>query len=146
LRLVNASSEATNLHYHGFTVTPQEGGDDVFLSVRPGTAFAYDFPIPADHMSGLYWYHPHLHPMVNREIAGGMSGGVVIGDILAPFPELRGIGERPLLVKDLKIRHGVVVLDPDPSGATIRTINGLFKPWIDIRPGELQFWRIANIG
>src|SRR5207244_3008722 len=109
-------------------------------------AFDYDFQIPADHMAGLYWYHPHLHPMVNREIAGGLSGGIVVGDILAPFPELHGITERVMLLKDLKIRHGVIVLDPDPSGPTLRTINGLLRPRIDIRPGELQFWRIANIG
>ena len=146
LRLANGSREPTNIHYHGFTVTPQEGGDDAFLDVKPGMAFDYDFPIPVHHMAGLYWYHPHLHPMVNREIAGGLSGGIVMGDVLAPFPELRGIVERILLLKDLKVRHGVVVLDPDPSGKTIRTINGLLKPRIDIAPGELQFWRIGNIG
>jgi len=146
LHLANASRESTNIHYHGFTVTPQEGGDDAFVDVRPGMAFDYDFPIPPHHMVGLYWYHPHLHPMVNREIAGGLSGGIVMGDILAPFPELRGIVERIMLLKDLKVRHGVVVLDPDPSGKTIRTINGVLKPRIDIAPGELQFWRIGNIG
>jgi suppressor of ftsI len=146
LRLANGSNESTNLHYHGFTVTPGLGGDDAFLDVRPGTAFDYDFPIPADHMTGLYWYHPHLHPMVNREIAGGLSGGIIVGDILAPFPGLRGITEHVMLLKDLKVRHHVVVLDPDPSGPTLRTINGLLQPRIDIRPGELQFWRIANIG
>src|SRR5439155_15787843 len=32
------------------------------------------------------------------------------------------------------------------SGPTIRTINGLFQPRIDIAPRELQFWRIGNIG
>lgn len=146
LRLVNASTDSTNLHYHGFTVTPQKGGDDPFLTVGPGASFDYDFPIPGNHMSGLYWYHPHLHPMTNAAIAGGLSGGIIVGDVLAPFPALHGITERVMLLKDLKIRHGVVVLDPDPSGATRRTINGLFQPRIDIRPGELQFWRIANIG
>src|SRR6185295_14786012 len=146
LRIANASTEATNVHYHGFTVTPGEGGDDPFLSIAPGTSFDYDFRIPADHMVGLYWYHPHLHPMVNREIAGGLSGGIVVGDVLAPFPDLRGITERVMLLKDLKIRHGVIVLDPDPSGPTLRTINGLLRPRIDIQPGELQFWRLANVG
>jgi FtsP/CotA-like multicopper oxidase with cupredoxin domain len=136
LRLVNGSNESTNIHYHGFTVSPGEGGDDPFLEVRPGTAFEYGFPIPPDHMVGLYWYHPHLHLMVNRQIAGGLSGGIILGDILAPFPELRGITERVMLLKDLKIRHGVVVLGPDPAGRTLRTINGLLKPQIDIAPAS----------
>jgi FtsP/CotA-like multicopper oxidase with cupredoxin domain len=146
LRLVNASADQTNLHYHGFTVTPLLGGDDAFLDVRPGASFDYDFQLPAHHAQGLYWYHPHLHTLVNREIAEGLSGGIVVGDVLAPFPALSGITQRLMLLKDLKIRHGVIVLDPDPSGRTLRTINGLFRPRIGIRPGELQLWRIGNLG
>jgi len=146
LQLQNAASFSTNVHYHGFQVTPQGAGDNVFLDIVPGTTFGYDFQIPADHPAGLYWYHPHFHPDVNPQIAGGLSGGIIVGDILAPFPELTGITERILLLKDTKIRKGEVVQDPDPSGPTTRTVNGLFKPTIDIQPGELQFWRIGNIG
>jgi FtsP/CotA-like multicopper oxidase with cupredoxin domain len=146
LRLANASSEHTNVHYHGLAVTPLGNGDNIFLDIPPGDSLTYGFQVPADHPAGLFWYHPHFHPMVNRQIAAGLSGGLVIGDILAPFPELRGITERVLLLKDLKVRKGSPVEDPDPTGATIRTINGLFKPRIDIRPGELQLWRIGNIG
>jgi len=146
LQLRNEASFSTNVHYHGFQVTPQGAGDNVFLDIMPGTTFGYDFEIPPDHPAGLYWYHPHFHPDVNPQIAGGLSGGIIVGDILAPFPELTGITERILLLKDTKIRKGEVVPDPDPTGATTRTINGLFKPRIDIQPGELQFWRIGNIG
>jgi suppressor of ftsI len=146
LQLQNTSASSTNIHYHGFGVTPQGAGDNVFLNVPTGTTFAYDFHIPNDHPQGLYWYHPHFHPDVNPQIAGGLSGGIIVGDILKPFPELAGITERVLLLKDTKIRKGKVLQDPDPSGATTRTVNGLFKPRIDIAPGELQFWRIGNIG
>jgi FtsP/CotA-like multicopper oxidase with cupredoxin domain len=146
LQLQNSASFSSNIHYHGFQVTPQGAGDNVFLDVMPGQTFPYDFQIPADHPAGLFWYHPHFHPDVNPQIAGGLSGGIIVGDILAPFPELTGITERVLLLKDTKIRKGEVVQDPDPSGPTTRTVNGLFKPTIDIQPGELQFWRIGNIG
>ena len=146
LQLQNASAMSTNIHYHGFGVTPQGAGDNVFLDVPTGTTFQYDFEIPNDHPQGLYWYHPHFHPDVNPQIAGGLSGGIIVGNILAPFPELAGITERVLLLKDTKIRKGKVPEDPDPTGATTRTINGIFKPRIDIAPGELQFWRIGNIG
>jgi len=146
LQLRNDSSSSTNIHYHGFGVTPQGTGDNVFLNVPTGATYQYDFDIPSDHPQGLYWYHPHFHPDVNPQSAGGMSGGIIVGDILKPFPELAGITERVLLLKDTKIRKGKVLEDPDPSGSTTRTVNGLFKPRIDIAPGELQFWRIGNIG
>jgi len=146
LQIQNDGTVATNVHYHGFLVTPQGTGDNVFLEIMPETTYAYDFQIPVDHPAGLFWYHPHVHPDVNPQIASGLSGGIVVGDILAPFPELAGITERFLLLKDTKIRKGEVLEDPDPSGPTTRTVNGLFKPTIDIQPGELQFWRIGNIG
>ena len=148
LNNANTSSSATNVHYHGFGVSPQGNGDNVFIVVDPGApTFNYNIPIPLDHAQGLYWYHPHFHPGVNQAIAGGLSGGIVIGDILAPFPQLRGITERIMLLKDLKVdKNGQPVVNPDPSGPTIRTINGLYQPEIEIAPDELQFWRIGNIG
>jgi len=146
LTLVNNGPNPTNVHYHGVRVTPLGNSDNVFLNIPTATTFNYDVPIPATHPSGLYWYHPHFHPLVNEEIASGLSGGMIVGDILAPFPELAGIPERVMLLKDLKVRKGQLVDDPDPSGATLRTINGIYKPRIDMQPGQMEFWRIANIG
>jgi len=146
LKLQNVAILPTNIHYHGFNVSPMGAGDNVFLDIEPGFTFQYDMPIPADHPQGLFWYHPHFHPLVNTEIAGGLSGGIIVGDILAPFPELAGIPERIMLLKDLKTEDGQPVEDPDPSGPTTRTVNGLFQPRIDMQPGQLEFWRIGNIG
>jgi suppressor of ftsI len=142
--LNNFGQIATNIHYHGFNVTPQESGDNIFLSVDQGNSFQYDFPIPAEHRQGLYWYHPHRDPFLNMQIAGGMAGGIIIGDILAPFPSLAGIPERVILLKDLKLKNGAPETDPDPSGPTKRTINGLYQPRLAMRPGQLEFWRIGN--
>jgi FtsP/CotA-like multicopper oxidase with cupredoxin domain len=146
LILRNYGVQSTNVHYHGLNVTPMGAGDNVFLEIEPGITFAYDFPIPASHMQGLYWYHPHFDPLLNTQIAGGMSGGIIIGDILAPFPQLADIPERVMLLKDLKVENGEPVLDPGPSGPTKRTINGLYQPQITMQPGQLEFWRIGNIG
>jgi FtsP/CotA-like multicopper oxidase with cupredoxin domain len=83
---------------------------------------------------------------VNQAITSGLSGGLIVGDVLRPFPGLQGITERVMLLKDLKIQRGAPAVDPDPTGPTRRTINGLFRPRIDIQFGELQLWRIGNIG
>ena len=115
LVLRNYGVLSTNMHYHGLNVTPMGAGDNIFLEIEPGITFAYNFPIPADHAQGLYWYHPHFDPLLNTQIAGGMSGGLIIGNILAPFPQLAGIPERVMLLKDLKTENGEPVADPDPS-------------------------------
>jgi suppressor of ftsI len=142
--LNNFAQISTNLHYHGFNVTPRVGGDNIFVSVDQGNSFQYDFPIPATHREGLYWYHPHRDPYLNTQIAGGMAGAIIIGNILAPFPSLAGIPERLILLKDLKVDNGAPENDPDPSGPTRRTVNGLYQPQLTMRPGQLEFWRIGN--
>jgi suppressor of ftsI len=135
-----------NLHTHGVVTSPQLNGDNVFVVVNPEETFDTEIPIPLSHSSGMYWYHPHVHPYVNQEISQGMSSALIIGDILAPFPELANITEHVMILKDLKLDGNKVVDNPDPSGPTLRTINGIYQPEITIAPGELQFWRIGNLG
>jgi FtsP/CotA-like multicopper oxidase with cupredoxin domain len=142
----NMTDWQLNFHGHGLAVSPQLNGDNVFVRVFPGEEFDTEIFIPDSHQSGMFWYHPHVHGFVNNTISNGMTSALIIGDILAPFPELEGITERVLLLKDMKIKKKKPVDDPDPAGKSRRTINGLWKPQIDIAPGELQFWRIGNVG
>lgn len=146
LTLSNFGVQSTNVHYHGLAVTPLDTGDNIFVEVESGITYQYDFTIPASHPQGLFWYHPHFDPFLNTQIAGGLSGGLIIGDILAPFPQLRNIPERVMLLKDLKTEDGFAAVDPDPAGPTTRTVNGLFQPRVVMQPGQLEFWRIGNIG
>lgn len=144
LRLRNFGYQSTNFHYHGLAVTPMGPGDNVFLELEAGLSFDYDFPIPADHPQGMFWYHPHLDPMLNTQLSGGMAGALIVGDILEPFPQLANIPERVMVLKDLKTVDGFPMPDPDPAGPTTRTINGLYQPQITMQPGQLEFWRIGN--
>jgi suppressor of ftsI len=135
-----------NLHTHGLVTSPLLNGDNVFVVVDPNETFDSDIPIPLTHSSGMYWYHPHVHPYVNQELSHGMASALIIGNILAPFPELAGIKERVMIFKDLKLDGDHVIDNPDPTGPTMRTINGVLQPKITIAPGELQFWRMGNLG
>ena len=147
LGIDNRSTRSINTHYHGLNVSPQPGSDDVFLDIGFGESYRYDMQIPANHSAGLFWYHHHWHPFTNKDIAGGLSGGLVVGDILAPFPELRGIPEQFMLLKDLKQTiDGRPEPFPAPAGPTRRTINGYYQPNIAMRPGQIQLWRFGAIG
>lgn len=135
----------TNLHYHGFNVSPKPPGDDIFLQVFPQgagptpTSYQYKVPVPTTHPVGLFWFHPHPHGISEPQVLGGMSGGVIVGDILRDYyPTIGDIRERVMLLKDFQTGS-----DSDPL---LKTINGLPQSSISIAPGELQFWRFANIG
>jgi FtsP/CotA-like multicopper oxidase with cupredoxin domain len=130
----------TNLHYHGTEVSPLSPGDDVFIEVRQ-TPFLYKVPVPANHPDGMFWYHPHPHGCSFGQVNDGMSGALIIGDLLADqFPFIAGIKERILLLKDGDPRQ-----NPQPPGPLI-TVNGLNTPLMKIAPGELQFFRFGNVG
>ena len=152
LDLDNRITEQTNLHYHGLNVSPRINADgtvsdNIFVMVDPGARLNYRVAIPANHNPGLYWYHTHRHELAERQVMGGLSGGLVIDGILDPFPQLQGITERIMLLKDIQITpEGTVPDDIDPSAPSMRTVNGLGNPTIVIKPGETQFLRIANIG
>lgn len=59
VHLVNHLAVATNLHFHGIHVSPEDHSDDAFLCAAPNTTLTYHLAIPADHPQGTYWYHSH---------------------------------------------------------------------------------------
>jgi suppressor of ftsI len=132
------ADQATNLHYHGMSVSPQGNGDNVFVHVHPGQKFEYEVPIPANGRQGpgLFWYHPHAHGVVDKQVLGGMSGALVIEGSDQLFPMLQGLQERFFLIKDPYKNEDDQLI----------SLNGQINPVVQIRPGEMQFWRIANIG
>ena len=145
LRLVNALDQPTNLHTHGLHVSPAGNSDNVFRTVAPGHSQELEFRIPPNHPSGLFWYHPHTHGLSNEQVRNGMSGALIVEGLLDSFPALRGIRERVLLLKDIQLEDGKVA-DRSIGDRTIRTVNGLIDPTLDLRPGETELWRIGNVG
>ncbi|MDB5444454.1 MAG: hypothetical protein JWP86_1390 [Phenylobacterium sp.] len=130
-------AEPTNLHFHGMGVSPRGNSDNVFIHVHPGQDFQYEVKIPARERQGrgLFWYHPHAHGFVEKQIVGGLSGGIVVDGVDSYFPILKGLPERFLFIK----HH-------EHMEKEIFSINGQINPVVAIRPGEVQFWRIAHIG
>ena len=74
----NATSERTNIHYHGMHVSPRGRSDNVFRVFRPGQTVKSIVDVPTDHSPGTYWYHVHLHGLTEEQVMGGMSGLLVV--------------------------------------------------------------------
>jgi suppressor of ftsI len=134
----NLPDDPSNLHFHGMAVSPRGNSDNVFVHVHPGDEFAYEVRLPATGRQGpgLFWYHPHAHGVVAKQMLGGMSGGLVVDGAEKLFPILEGLPERFFFIKHAELGEGNEII----------SINGQRDPMVQIRPGEMQFWRIANIG
>jgi len=129
--------DASNLHFHGMSVSPQANSDNVFIHVHPGEEFDYEVRVPAAGRQGpgLFWYHPHAHGFVAKQMLGGMSGGLVVDASESLFAITEGLPETFLFIKHFEQGDDEVI-----------SINGQLDPTLRIDAGEMQFWRIANIG
>jgi len=169
------TSVSTNLHFHGLTVPPLCHQDDVLTtSIQPrDPAFEYRFRIPADEPPGLYWYHPHIHGFSTRQVLGGASGALIVEGIERANPELAGLRERVLVIRDQDLLNPDappsksepvvprMLIDRDGDAANNGTgygkpakdlsVNFVPVPYPDyppaalqMRPGERQLWRVLN--
>jgi suppressor of ftsI len=148
LELVNRLNEPTNLHFHGLHVSPGGEADNIFRTVNPGDSAHYVLDIPLDHPTGTFWYHPHMHHLALEQVFGGMSGVIIIDGIREKLPpDLQGIEERLFALKDFQLdENNAILLEDIPRNPTTRTINGQIDPALKMAPGEIQLWRLANVG
>lgn len=144
--LRNDLDEPTNLHVHGLQVSPNGNGDNVFLRVDPGDAFDYEYQIPADHPTGLFWYHPHVHEHTADQVFHGLFGAIVVRAADETPPDR----DRVLIVSDIDFDDAGVIRDPDPMErqagreGSVVLVNGQQRPRMSARPGERERWSILN--
>ena len=165
----------TNLHLHGMHVSPAGQADDVFRTVSPNTTAEYEYAIPDDHPTGLFWYHPHVHGSSSNQQGGGMAGALVVEPTDAArqaWPAaLRAMQEQVLLLQHLcfhdrgayqsaapyinhleVVKYGLDMIDPAAVFAAATTpdwyfVNGQFRPTLaPLRPGEFQLLRLVGAG
>ncbi|HBB74830.1 MAG TPA: hypothetical protein DC048_10325, partial [Planctomycetaceae bacterium] len=79
----------TNAHGHGLHVSPLSNGDNVLREIGPGEGMPFAFQIPADHPTGMNWYHVHRHGATNTQVYGGLAGMLQVGDPLDPWPQYK---------------------------------------------------------
>jgi len=150
----------TNLHFHGLHVSPNSPQDDVLsMLAMPGDSLEYKVDIPRNQPPGLYWYHTHPHGESYKQVLDGMSGAIVIEGIERYLPEVLGMRERILVLRDKafdetdpipKNLKRALEIPPQRCGSSteqlerVFTVNGEVRPQISIADGERQFWRIVN--
>lgn len=105
VRLVNRLDEPTNLHFHGLHVSPAGNSDNIFVEVPPGEAFLYELTVPVGY-GGTFWYHPHRHHHLARQLWRGLAGPLIVDPATAPPPWLAAADEQVVVIKDLSVVDG----------------------------------------
>ncbi len=139
----------TNFHFHGAHCSPGGIADNVMRTMLPGKAYDIEIALPADHTRGTYWYHPHHHGSADVQVASGMVGAIVVEGDFAGVPEIAAARERVMLLSQVVFDAFGMIEDFGstlfPEDATrFLAINGQRRPTIDMRPGEVQRWRLVG--
>jgi FtsP/CotA-like multicopper oxidase with cupredoxin domain len=162
----------TNLHTHGLHISPRDKSDNVERKVKPTEKADYEFQIlpagnprgepPMAHYPGTFWYHAHLHGTTAAQLASGMAGALIVEGDIDQIPEIKNARERIFIFQQLAFdKDGEVKSlddldgnwagdDPDdppkhgPEKHT--TINGKVKPLIELRPSQVERWRLIDAG
>jgi FtsP/CotA-like multicopper oxidase with cupredoxin domain len=143
------TQNSTNLHFHGLNIPPVCRQDDVINTLIQPTdpPFRYQIQIPGNEPPGLYWYHPHPHGFTTNQVNGGASGALIVSGIEKVKPQVAGLTEQVLILRQQFLNPGSWVPGPYQLTLNFETVvtPPLFTlPLIVADPGEQQFWRVLN--
>ncbi len=139
----NLFRNPTNLHTHGLivparapTLSDPTFGDFVFVDIynpANGTPvpqqshqhgsikmdFAdYRIDIPANHPSGAFWFHPHVHGIALNQVSEGLAGIISIGKV-SDYVNIPPSVVRHLVLKDMQVlAAGTLQYDSGPVTVT----------------------------
>jgi len=140
----------TNFHFHGSHISPSGISDNVLRAMEPGRRYDIEIAIPDDHTAGTYWYHPHNHGAADIQVASGMAGMIIIDGDFDGVPEIAAARERVMVLSTVAFDAFGMIESLDtlfPEHAVrFQTLNGQRAPTIDMRPGEVQRWRMLHAG
>lgn len=150
LTLRNDLPEPTNLHFHGLHIPSTGNADNVMLRVPPGQSQEYLFTIPANHPSGTFWYHPHVHGSAARQVSRGLAGAFLIRNPEDSVPEITQAPEALVVLQDFALDGGGRPVEPNMMDrmlgreGSLITATGALQPEFEVpRDGWLRL-RIVN--
>ncbi|NEE03614.1 multicopper oxidase family protein [Phytoactinopolyspora halotolerans] len=134
--LLTPVTTSAGLRMRGSKGTGSRRGNDVPAHLAPGDSQRYEYEVPADHPAGLHWYRIGIYDEATRTTLPGPAVPMIITGDIDRAAQIRSIRERTMVLTALPVRGSDTA--PDLS------VNGRLHPEIDIRPGEIQRWRVLN--
>jgi FtsP/CotA-like multicopper oxidase with cupredoxin domain len=145
--IIGHDREMTNLHTHGLHVSPSGNADNAMLMVMSGDSFDYEYDLSRMYPGTLNFYHPHSHGTVAEQYWSGMAGALVVEDDISV---LAGYETHLMVIKDITLSGSA----PEPyisqmdymhgKEGNLVMVNGQVNPVLNIKPGQVQRWRVVN--
>lgn len=139
-------SDETNLHTHGFHVSPVGNADNVMQHFLTGDTFDFAYDLALQRAGNLNWYHPHAHGNAAEQVWAGMAGAIEVAD---DNTALAAFETHVMVLKDITLASGAPAAHTSSDfmngkeGDTM-LVNGKVHPVLSMRPGQVQRWKIVN--
>lgn len=145
--ILGHTKNITNIHTHGWHVSPSGKSDNVFLHINPGGESLYEYDLSKQEAGTLNFLHPHVHGVNADQMWEGIAGcALVVAD---GVDLLSGFETHIMTLKDISLEGS----SPKPhtpedymngKEGDIVMVNGQVNPVLPIRPGQVQRWRVVN--
>ena len=121
----NRTDVHSSLHLHGLPIGPDV--DRPLDHLLPGEGDSRELVLPAGS-AGTYWYHPHAHGDVERQLLAGLAGAVVVDGPADDLPGLAEADDRLVVLtrsgRDLHVNGAVhPLLTASASRVRLRLLN-----------------------
>jgi FtsP/CotA-like multicopper oxidase with cupredoxin domain len=137
----------TNLHTHGWHVSPKAPSDYVMYALPPGQTYVHEYDTCMQEAGTFNFYHPHKHGVSAEQYWAGLCGALITED---ETTVLSGFETHIMILKDVTLSG----FEPAPHSSTmdymhgkegnVVMVNGQVNPLLSMRPGQVQRWRILN--
>ena len=137
-----------NIHLHGLQVDPNTV--DSRVSIDGGETKTYTISIPADHPSGLGWYHNHNHGTASFSMLSGLYGFIEVVDPATSalsMPEVAAATPTYLLLAESRVddsRSPVDYIGIVFDFAWTAITNGQTVPTLTVKTNEAVLFRAAS--
>ncbi len=137
----------TNIHTHGFHVSPEEPADAAHIHIMPGETYDYEYDTSKQPAGTMSFYHCHIHGLTAEQYWAGLAGCLITQD---SNTLLSSYETHNMVIKDITLSGS----EPEAYSSTmdymkgkegnIVMVNGQVNPVLNIHPGQVQRWRILN--
>ncbi len=147
--LLGYQRNITNLHTHGWHVSPEEPSDYVMYELLPGETYRHTYDLSLQEGGTLNFYHPHKHGVSAEQYWAGLVGALVVED----EKELALLGNYEthiMILKDITLSgsepapHAMMSDYMQGKEGDVVMVNGQVNPRLTLKNGQVQRWRILN--
>jgi FtsP/CotA-like multicopper oxidase with cupredoxin domain len=117
------------------------------MPIESGDTYDYEYDTSKQPAGTMCFYHNHIHGLTAEQYWAGLAGCIITED---PTNLLAAYETHTMVIKDISLSGN----QPEAYASTmdymkgkegsIVMVNGQVNPVLNVRPGQVQRWRILN--